>query len=172
MFVKVFGIIIIMTASILIGSKFAEKLEGRLNDLRLLQLAFQTLEREMVFLTTPLPEALTKASKIGTSASNIFLGCAQLLNSKQGYCVSEAWNISVEKNICHTFLDNEDKKILLSLGTNLGAYDSQNQTQSIKLVTSQFEIQEKKVEELVSKNVKMYKNLSILGGLAVVIILF
>lgn len=171
MFLKMVGIIFIVSASTLIGFSYSARLEQRLKDLRSLRLALGTLEREMVFLSNPLPHALHSAARVGGSISQIFKDCGDLLTSKKGYCAFEAWNESIEKNWFNTHLQSEDKEILLSLGNNLGTYDIQNQTESIKMITSQLEVQEKNAEEEIKKSSKMYKSLGVLGGLAISIVL-
>lgn len=171
MLLKIIGLTVVMTASTLIGFKMAYHLEGRLNDLRNLQLSLQVLEREMVFLSNPLPRALLSASNVKSRLSKIFKECGELLKSKQGYCINEAWEIAVNNNFYHTFLDNHDKQILLSLGKCLGVYDINNQTNNIKMISSQISVQEKKAEEYIAKNSRVYKNLGVLSGAAIAIVL-
>lgn len=171
MLLKVLGLVIIMTASTLIGTNLTKNLEGRLKDIRDTQLSLQILEREMVYLSNSLPQALIAASKVRGNVSDIFRECGEILNCKQGYCTDDAWKMAIEKHEQNTFLDAEDKQIILSLSKSLGSYDMQNQTNSIGLVTSQLAIQEKKAEEIITKNSKMYKSLGVLGGAAISIVL-
>lgn len=171
MFLKIMGLLFVVGASSLIGFKMAEGLEERLRDIRSLQLALGVLEKEMTFLGNSLPRALSAAVKVGGSSAGIFKECGEMLQNRQGYCVSDAWEISVEKHANNTFLNNEDKEILLSIGLGLGQYDSESQSRSIKLICSQLEVQEKKAQEQIAKSSKMYKNLGILAGIAVGVML-
>jgi stage III sporulation protein AB len=59
----------------------------------------------------------------------------------------------------------------LSLGNSLGSYDIENQSNCLKLVDSQLDLQQRNLEVLISKNGKMYKNLGVLGGIAICIML-
>lgn len=171
MFLKITGLLLVMAASTLIGFKAAQSIEGRLKDLRDIGIALQILEREMVFLAKPLPEALLSASKIKSNVSTLFKECGEMLSSKMGFCISDAWDACINKNFMNTFLNEDDKQILLNLGKSLGSYDIQNQTQNIRLIISQLLIQEKKAEEAILKSAKMYKNLGVLAGAAIVIVL-
>jgi len=54
----------------------------------------------------------------------------------------------------------------------LGSSDVEGQIKNIRLTINQLKLQEQKAEELRAKNEAMYRNLGILGGLAIIIILF
>ncbi|MFS8541749.1 MAG: stage III sporulation protein AB, partial [Tissierellales bacterium] len=68
-------------------------------------------------------------------------------------------------------LKEEDIELFLSLGRLLGTSDRTDQEKNFKLILNQIEIliNEAKLEK--DKNEKMYKNLGILAGIAIVIIL-
>jgi len=171
MLLKIIGIIIVLVSSSLIGIQLGKQLENRRNDLRCTNLALQVLEKEISFLSNSLPDALIFASNVKSNVSRIFKECGILLKSKQGYCADDAWRISVESNISHTYLNKEDKEILLNLSKSLGYYDIEHQVNSFKMIGSQIAIQEKKAQDIMEKEVKLYKKLAILGGLAIVIVL-
>jgi stage III sporulation protein AB len=171
MFLKIIGFLFVVGASTLICFKMAESLDGRLRDIRSLQLALKALEKEMTFLGNSLPRALYSAAKAGENINMIFKECAELLQSRRGYCVSDAWKMAVESHIKNTFLNSEDKNILCSIGLGLGQYDPESQSKNISLICSQLEMQEKKAEEHIVKSSKMYKNLGVLAGIAVGIML-
>lgn len=171
MFLKIIGFLFVVGASTLIGFKMAGSLEARLRDIRNLQLALGVLEKEMTFLGNSLPRALLATVKIEGNTAEIFKECGKMLQSRLGYCVSDAWKMSVEKHVKNTFLDNEDKEILLSIGLGLGQYDSESQSKSIRLICSQLEMQEKKAQEQIVKSSKMYKNLGVLAGISIGIML-
>ena len=171
MLLKIIGVTTVLITSTGIGMKMAQKLEGRLRDLRTFMVGLQILEREIAFLSNSLPDAFIKISYIKGNTSHIFKECGDILKSKQGYCVEEAWEKAFEKYYMNTFLEDEDRQILLNLGKSLGAYDIENQIQNIKMITSQLGIQEKKAEENIAKNSKLYKSLGVLAGLAIVIVL-
>lgn len=171
MLLKIIGVTIILITSTGIGYKMAEKLEGRLRDLRSFGLGLQILEREIAFLSSSLPDAMIKISYIKGNASAIFRECGEILKEKQGYCVQEAWEMAFDRLYRDTFLEDEDRMILIELGKSLGAYDIENQTQNIKNISSQLQIQEQKAEVNIEKNSKLYKSLGALAGLAIVIVL-
>lgn len=171
MFLKMVGFIFVVCSSSLIGFKMACSLEGRLRDIRNLKLALGILEKEMTFLGNSLPRALSATAKVEENVVKIFIECGEMLESRQGYCVSDAWKTSVEKHVRNTFLDKEDKEILLSIGSGLGQYDIESQSKSIDLICVQLEMQERKAQEQITKSSKMYKNLGVLAGVAVGVML-
>lgn len=171
MIFKIIGVVIVLVSSGLIGIQLAKQLENRLNDLRCISLALQILEKEISFLSNSFPDALICASNVRSNVSKIFKECGMLLKSRQGYCINDAWRLSVEKNIGSTYLNDEDKEVLLNLSKSLGAYDIEHQVNSIKIALSQNELQEKKAHDIMEREVKLYKKLAVLGGLAIVIVL-
>ena len=69
-------------------------------------------------------------------------------------------------------MNSEDEEILISFGKLLGSSDTEGQIKNIRLTLNQLKMQEEKAEELRKKNESMYRNLGVLGGLAIIIILF
>lgn len=171
MLLKIIGIGLIIVSSNLIGINFSRQLEGRLIDVRSLKLCLGSLKKEIVFLSNPIPDALLTISNIKSNLSGIFKECGTILKSKKGYCVDEAWEISVENNFKYTCLKLQDKELLLSISKGLGTYDKEHQSNYIDSMILQLESLEKDALDLVKKNVKLYKSLSIFGGLAIVILL-
>lgn len=171
MILKLIGIILVLFASYTIGKSLSNEIITRLNDIRKVKLCLQILEKEISFLNNSLPVALQKAGETRSNVGKIFNECGVILNSRQGLCADEAWNMSIEKFFKHTSLNDEDKGIMSGLSKLLGSYDTENQINNIKIVYDQFCVQEKKAEELVNRDVKLYKKLSVLGGLAIVVLL-
>jgi len=107
-----------------------------------------------------------------SGVSAFFKGTVDALENEAGLNASEAWTKAVKENIKNTSLNSEDEEIIISFGKMLGSSDVEGQIKNIRLTINQLKLQEQKAEELRIKNEAMYRNLGILGGLAIIIILF
>lgn len=173
MVIKFFGALLIMTASTLIGYIYSNIYNLRVKELRELQYGIQMLETEIVYGYSPLPEALDNVSR-RVSLENIsllFSEVSKKLKNKNGLSVSEAWSITLNSLLSKTSLTEVEKDILIAFGKSLGISDVKNQDKNFKLTLTLLKQEELKAVELRDKNVKMYRNLGFLFGLALVIIL-
>ncbi|KNY26696.1 stage III sporulation protein SpoIIIAB [Pseudobacteroides cellulosolvens] len=172
MLFKIIGSILILISSSFLGFYFSKECTRRPSELRELQRLLQMFENEISFLSSTVTEAFTKLSNYYESSTRLFFsGTAELLKDKNGINAFDAWEKAVKENIKKTALKKEDEAILLSFGKILGASDLEGQINNIRLTLTQLKMQEEKAEEVKEKNRTMYRNLGVLGGLAVVIVL-
>ncbi len=170
---KIIGSLTIIVSCSLIGNHVANKYSNRLSNLKNLKYCIQILETEIVYLSTPLPEALKNVYRKGNkSVSFIFKQIRDYLISNKEHDVLDSFIF-----ICNLYKNNlnlnkEDIEILISLGRILGKSDKEDQKKYFKLVLKELSIQREDAEEKMKKNENMYKKLGILSGLAIVIILF
>ena len=171
MLLKVIGSLIVLISSSLLGFSYAKTYAKRPIELKVLQSLLQIFENEISFLSNVLEDAFFKVNKCSDSTvATFFEGAAKNLN--EGFCADEAWEKAVKDNIRKTNLNSEDESIIISFGKMLGSSDLEGQIKNIHLTVNLLKIQEQKAEELKAKNESMYKNLGILGGAAIIILLF
>lgn len=168
---KLFGSISVLGASSFLGYMLARDYIKRPQQLREIQSMLQILENEIAFISNMLKDALYKAGTGTKSPVGFFFREASVILAGGYTDASDAWTRAVTENIDKTSLNQEDAEILLSFGKMLGSSDYEGQIRNIRLISSQLHIQEQKAEELRKKNESMYRNLGVLGGLAIVIIL-
>ncbi len=171
MLLKIVGSLIVFVSSTLLGYYHAQTYAQRPQELKTLQMLLQIFENEISFLSNVLQDAFQKVSSCTDSSVAVFFEAA-VENLKEGMCADEAWTKAVKENISATSLNSEDEAIIISFGKMLGSSDLEGQIKNIRLTVNQLRIQEQKAEELRSKNEKMYKNLGVLFGLAIIILLF
>jgi len=171
MLLKILGSIVIIAASGFLGYVFSRDCARRPQQLRELQGCLQILENEIGFMSSILTEAFAKIYENRSSeVSDFFRIAADKLNQGQ-VSASEAWREAVAENMLKTGLTREDEGILLAFGKLLGNSDQEGQIRNIRLTVSQLKLQEQKAEEMRKKNEAMYRNLGVLGGIAIVIVL-
>ncbi|HHV28596.1 stage III sporulation protein SpoIIIAB [Acetivibrio mesophilus] len=173
MLLKIIGSLIVLVSSTLLGYMYSRRCSKRPGELRTLQGFLQIFENEISFMSNVLKDAFLKIYMYDDSGvSAFFKGTVDALENEAGLNASEAWTKAVKENIKNTSLNSEDEEIIISFGKMLGSSDVEGQIKNIRLTINQLKLQEQKAEELRIKNEAMYRNLGILGGLAIIIILF
>ena len=171
MFAKLILSIIIITSAGIIGYVLAYRYVQRLQQLKNLYLSFQLLETEILYSSNSLPIALQKVGiKSNKSVRDFFLDTYKILDSRMGCSIEEAWTKAIEDNITGTSLNREDKEILLDFGNNLGRTDKEHQVKNFNYIYLQLKKNQENAEIQRLKNEKMFKNLGILIGIAIVIV--
>ena len=133
---------------------------------------FKILETEIVYGATPLPEALNNIYKKGNKrVSFVFRDIRNHLISSGKGDVFYSFHSVIEPLKDELNFIEEDIEIFLSLGRVVGSSNRQDQEKNFKLLLNQigFLQEDAKVER--DKHEKMFKNLGILTGLAIIIIL-
>ncbi|KGG81433.1 stage III sporulation protein AB [Caloranaerobacter azorensis H53214] len=171
--VRLITSITIIFSCTFIGYYLANRYNKRFINLIKLQNCIQLLETEIVYCSTPLPEALENVyNKCDKSVSFIFKDLGNLLVDNKNLNVYEAFSYQTENLSKKLYLDFQDIEILMSLGRVLGISDREDQQKHFKLVLMQLENCQKDAEEKKQVNEKLFKNLGVLTGLAIVILLF
>ncbi len=161
-----------MISSSLLGYVYGIAYSKRLENLICLQQCIKLLETEVMYGATPIPEALNNVYKKGNKkVSFIFedirknLLCHQ--NKSLYDCFIETKNILKER----LHFSKEDIEIFMTLGQTLGASNRKDHEKNFKMISVQFKSLEDEARIEKERNEKMYKNLGILIGIAIVIIL-
>ncbi len=173
MLIKLIGSGVIITAATCTGYVLAGRYSGRVRHIRLMQDGLRMLEGHILFTSTPLPEALKKTAKrLGKPVDRIFDISSELLDSRMGYTVEEAWSIALSSTRDLLCMNAEDIEIIANFTKTLGSTDKENQEKNFRLVEIQLNSQLKKAEENRDRNERMYKNLGFLLGATLIILLF
>ncbi|WHE08028.1 stage III sporulation protein SpoIIIAB [Thermoanaerobacterium thermosaccharolyticum] len=168
--IKIIGMIMVLISSALIGYLKSLKYTLRRRTIRAILSSLNILITEITYNQITLSEAFAKLSETSESGiGKLFLIASQILNSNEGYTASEAWEIALDK-VGDLNLNQDDIRILKSFGKGLGNSDIYNQEKNFKFTSELLKKQLSDAEELSKKNEKLYKNLGVLVGIAVIII--
>lgn len=172
MVLKMTAIMIIFFTCTIIGYVYGRRFSTRLENLILLEQCIKILETEIVYGSTPLPEALSNVYRKGNiKVSYIFEEIKDdLLLNKRGLVYNSF--LAVEDRLYNELhLNKEDVETFLSLGRVLGTSDRMDQQKNFILIYNQIAalILDAKFER--NKNEKLYKNLGIITGIGIIIIL-
>lgn len=173
MLFKIAGSMIVILSCTFLGFVLSNDSRRRPQQLRELQSLLQMFENQISYLSDVIAKAFDRISRIGCSVTCIFFSrTVEILKEERSVNASQAWEKAVRENIKKTSLNREDEEVLVAFGKILGSSDLEGQVKNIRLTLGQLKIQEEKAEDSRHKNENMYRSLGILGGIAVVIVLF
>lgn len=170
--IKILGCMIVLITSTLAGFVYAEKFKNRVRELNEIEVCIYQLRNEIIYTHTPLVEALTDvANKTNEPLNSFFKVISSNLLSKNCDSVYEAFKNAFE--ICSENMTSikEDKLIILNLSKSLGETDIDGQISVFELTIENLKKQIKGAEEIMKKNVKMYRYLGFCIGAMLVIML-
>ena len=126
------------------------------------------LRNQMCRLGNPLFFAFENIGKdtLAGEWSAILLDCGEIINNQQ-IDTGEAWRLAIDKNKESMPLE---ESVVVSVG-NLGKSDIQNQESVLDLARENIEILEREARETAKIKGKLYRNMGVLSGAAVVILL-
>lgn len=108
--------------------------------------------------------------KMGGIWSEVLQDCGDIMRIEH-LDTGKAWKIAVEKNKENIPLEESDWTVISDFGELLGKSDRQNQESVLDLAKENLDILEKKAREAIDTKGRLYRNMGILSGAAVVILL-
>lgn len=129
------------------------------------------LENEIHYMGRPLGQALRSYANARSGALAQFSNKVTEIYSRENTTIESAWQKSLKAFRREWPLHGEEWNLLLSVGEALGKTDKQSQSSFIRMMRDKFSLQEKKAEEERRGKEKLYKNLGVLGGLALILVL-
>lgn len=171
MYLKLIGGLMVIGATTVAGRILASGYSNRPKDLNSLQGALQILETEIIYGSTPLPEAIKiVGQRVNDSTGKIFKAISQALQDDNCITVREAWEKGINKTWEDSALLKSDTEVLINLGKNIGISDRKDQEKHLKLAREILKQQITKAEDLAIKNVRMWNYLGFSSGLVMVLL--
>lgn len=134
--IKLFGAILLAGGAAFLGFSAAAQLERRVKALRAILGALESLERELSFRLTPMPELLEALARRSQPPVNAFFArCLKGLDTLGENTLSDLWNEALEAEPMD--LGAEDRQVLRELGGILGRYDGEGQREALSLARAQ-----------------------------------
>ena len=167
--IKYCGIILIFIASTYIGKLYANKYKNRVDELEKMKSSLNIFKAKIKFTCNTIPEIFEDIGKnLDEPIGKIFLDASKLMEQQ---IAKDAWDTSLNQNICRTNFNKKDIEDLKELSKMLGNTDVQGQISQIELVMQLIEGQTKQAQIEMQKNSKLYRTLGITAGLTIAIIL-
>jgi len=162
--------ITIFIISTYIGFAYGETFRRRRDELKEILKALTILENDIVYGTTPLPEALENLSnKVCKPLSNFIEAITNRLNKGDVESVYEGATEEFALIENEFYLYDDDKKILADFFKSLGELGVYGQEKMFSLAIEGIKMNLKDAGESAKKNVKLYRYLGICLGAMIII---
>lgn len=170
---KMLGMFCILSGSTGFGLVCARELELRILELLQLQQMMLLLRGEIRYMHQPLPEAFSHLS--GTASApfgEFFRHTAQDLRQRNGQSAEEIWKKNLKTYFSGLHIGRQEQKDLEKLGGMLGCLDVEMQVNVLDYYLEQLKLSVGQARESAEKRRKLYQYMGVLGGAALVIMIF
>lgn len=172
MILKVFGGLIILMGTSVIGLLMGGVYKERVSQIRQLQYALHHLESEIVYSASTLVQAFFVIGEQSEGAiKKLLTQIGQFLKEKRFNTIAEAFDEASRGLAKELYLEKDERDTLLSFMQSLGSSDIEGQKKNFNITLKKFEEYEKRAQELRAKNEKLYKYLGFSAGAFLIIIL-
>lgn len=170
--IKLLSCFIILAASTIGGFVYAEGFRKRVRQLNEFERALSQLENEIEYTHTPLPEALESVSEKSESpVKEIFEKISKLLYKNEVDSVYNAFKKCLIDQTNYLNLNLEDINVILDLSKSLGEADIEGHRKIFSLVKTNLKKRITISEDIMNKNLKLYRYLGFSIGAMIVIVL-
>lgn len=164
---KVLGFALVLVGSTLAGNVVASSYGARSRQLGQLRVGLHLLKTEVAYAMGALPGALERvAAGLGRPVADLFSRTAEVLRSGEGLSPGEAWERSARSVFPETALDAGDLEVLLGLAGYLGMTDRDDQLRHLDLALERLAVREDAARAEQAASERMWRQLGLLGGLA------
>ncbi len=169
---KLILLLAILVISSLIGYMISNRYVARVKELQKLITALEIFETRINYTYDTIPECFHYiAHYIEGSIGNIFQNTADALEKENNTGTGDCLKRIIDEERIALNLTDTDIEILKGLSVSLGQIDLDSQMKNIRLVIHTLNSQLEQAEEEKSKNFKLYRNMGILTGLVLMIVL-
>lgn len=168
---KIIGALLVAGGATAMGLISVSGLTARVKLLSRLVEALGYMRGEISFNLTPLPDIIQSLSaKTGEADKNFFWVCQRGLKKLGDKPFPEIWRESIDSTLGH-LLKEEELITFAALGDVLGRYDSEEQVRSLEYAEKRLSLYLQIAETERAQQGKVYGAVSVLSGLAAIIIL-
>ena len=169
---KWFGAILLISTSTWIGFDMSRRLGERTKQIRQLILSLQMIEAEMVYSQLTLQQIFNTVSRKMTPPINTFYN--ELSQQLTGVVTNflSLWDETLNRLMKVSALKSNEQEIMKQFGRNLGQHTFRQQQKHITLAIHHLQRELDEAIEQRKKYGKMMRNLGVLIGLFIVLLLF
>ncbi|MEG2118964.1 MAG: stage III sporulation protein AB [Pseudoflavonifractor sp.] len=129
---RLVGTVLLTGGAAMLGFSATVRLERRVKNLREICGALETMERELAFRLTSMPDLFRLLERSAAPpVSDFFARCYRDMNRLGEYSLSELWSTALDEIPME--LECDARSILAALGGVLGQYGGENQQQALSL---------------------------------------
>lgn len=169
---KLLGCTLVLAVSSLIGIVLAKAYSMRVNNIMDMITAFEILYTKISYNQSTLDEIFTDIGvQLGGPIGEIFNEMGIAFEGNLLYTADELWIKVIEENISKCDFSFDDIQVINEFSYMLGKSDIEGQLRNINMTLSRLKSQLIRAENEERKYSKMYKNVGILGGMGLAVIL-
>lgn len=170
---KGLGMLCILAGSTGIGMSMAKELDLRIGELVALRHLMLSLRGEIRHMHQPLPEAFSHlADQAPAPFEAFFSGTAKELEMRCGSTAEEVWNRNLEKYLSDIHLSRQERLEFQKLGSMLGYLDVEMQVDTLDYYLEQLKLSTAQAMEAAKSRRRLYQYMGMLGGAALIILIF
>lgn len=168
-----FAILIgILGTSSLIGYLLSNRYSNRVKELQKIITSLELFETRINYTYETIPDCFNSIAKyIGGNIGNIFKRTAFYLERQNDVSTGDCFKNVIEEERVLLNLNNTDIEILKGLSVSLGQIDLDSQIKNIRLIIHTLNAQLEQAMEEKNKNFKLYRNIGVLAGMVIMIVL-
>ena len=171
MLIKTIGAILIIAGAASIGLAQRLRLARRVKILGDIIAALDLMYSEISCVCTPTEELLDKlCNTTEEPVKSFFQDCKERHQKRRDMPFELVWNLSL-RDAEYLELASQEKQVLLELGNTLGRYNAEEELRAISHARRNIEGHLKAAQDVRARLGRLYGNLSLLSGIALVIIL-
>ena len=162
----------ILCASTLVGYLISNRYSGRVKELQDIITSLELFETKINYTYDTIPDCFKAISEyIGGCVGKIFKETASCLERQNDVSTGDCFKNVLDNERVLLNLNDTDIEILKGLSVSLGQIDLDSQIKNIRLVIHTLNSQPEQAKEEKSKNFKLYRNMGMLAGLVLMIVL-
>ncbi|TDF99233.1 stage III sporulation protein SpoIIIAB [Paenibacillus piri] len=170
---KLLGALLILLSATLFGFYQAQQYSRRPKQIADLIRALQRLETEIVYGSTPLPDALLRVALACPAPVHwVFRHTAEELLKEAGRSVQHIWRQVVTDDWKLTSMKPNEQHIVRQLGHTLGLSDGADQVKHLRLAVQQLQGELESAQEERKRYESMWRSLGLLMGALIVILMY
>lgn len=170
--IKLVGISMIIAGFGAWGLGRAGSYRRRAAQIRDLRLALGFMEKEIIYMHTPLTRALERTARFSQAPVNqLFKEASRHLQSKSGTTAAEAWLKGLEALAHASDLSKNELTLLESAAPQLGMSDAAEQSKFVRLLQEELKIIEEQAAQEVESGQKIWSYGGFILGAVVVLLL-
>lgn len=169
---KTLGICLTIAGFGVWGLTRAYRFSRRVKQLRDLRMALGFMEKEILYMHTPLSRALDRTARFARPpVSHMFAQAAQHLKHKEGATAQEAWLDGLSILSRQGDLEKGDLELIKSVAPQLGMSDAAEQGKFVRLMQEELKILEEQASQEVEAGKKIWSYGGFILGAMVVLLL-
>lgn len=170
--IKISLLVMVLVVSTMIGFFISNKFSERVKELEDLATALELFETKISYTYDSLIDTFTYISEnLKTKIYRIFFITAEHLRENKNLSAGEIFRNVIDEEKIFLELNKKDIEIIKNLSIALGQVDLETQLKNINLVSNLLNVQLKEAREEKMKNFKVYRNMGVLTGLVLIILL-